>query len=78
MLEGGWGTRMRSESEQKKERWAGLENLWSTTAVVVWMGFVAAALTRFVAYRLAPTLVVPLMGVSSAATVVGLFYTLLG
>jgi hyaluronan synthase len=77
VLEGGWGTRMRNQSEQKKERWAGLENLWSTTAVVVWMSFVAAGITRYIATRLAPDLMVPLMLVSSAATMLGLYRVLL-
>jgi hyaluronan synthase len=77
VLEGGWGTRMRNQSETQKGRRAGLEHLWSTTAVVIWMGFVAAALTRWVAYRLAPGIMVELMILSSLAVVINLFYVLL-
>ena len=77
VLEGGWGTRMRNQSEMQKGRWAGLENLWSTTAVVVWMGFVGAAIARFVAFRLAPQFMMELMLVSSASVVISLFYALL-
>ncbi len=76
-LEGGWGTRMRNQSEMKKGQWAGLENLWSTSAVVVWMGFVGAAIARFVSSRLAPQFMVELMLLSSTAVVVSLFYVLL-
>jgi len=76
-LEGGWGTRMRNQSEMKKGQWAGLENLWSTSAVVVWMGFVGAAIARFVSSRLAPQFMVELMLLSSAVVVVSLFYVLL-
>ncbi|KAF4625956.1 hypothetical protein G7Y89_g12207 [Cudoniella acicularis] len=77
-LEGGWGTRMRNQSETRKGRRAGFENLWSTTAVVLWMGFVAAAMARFIACRIAPDLLVQLMLVSSSVTVVSLYYALLG
>lgn len=77
VLEGGWGTRMRNESEQRKERWAGWDNLWSTTAVVAWMGFVAAAITRYVASRFAPDFIAPLMIVAGAAAVLSLYRALL-
>lgn len=77
VLEGGWGTRMRNQSEMQKGRWAGLENLWSTTAVVIWMGFVAAAIARFVSVRLAPMFMTELMLLSSAVVVITLFYVLL-
>ncbi|EDO03677.1 hypothetical protein SS1G_06158 [Sclerotinia sclerotiorum 1980 UF-70] len=46
VLEGGWGTSMRNADEQKKSRFARWDNLWSTTAVVIWMGFVGAAVAR--------------------------------
>jgi hyaluronan synthase len=78
VFEGGWGTRMRNQSETQKGRKAGMENLWSTTAVVVWMGFVAAAIARLIASRIVPGLVLEMMLVSSAATVGSLFYLLLG
>jgi hyaluronan synthase len=78
VLEGGWGTRMRNQSETQKGRKAGFENLWSTTAVVAWMGFVAAAFARFLCTRLAPELMVQMMLLSSAMTVITLYYTLLG
>jgi hyaluronan synthase len=77
VLEGGWGTRMRNQSEQRKERWAGLENLWSTSAVVLWMGFVAAAVARYLAWRFAREFMIPLMLISASATVGSLYYTLL-
>lgn len=77
VLEGGWGTRMRSSGEQRKERWAGLENLWSTTAVVAWMGFVAAAVARFVCWRVCPEFLGPAMWLSAAATTGTLFWNLL-
>ncbi|KAH6681522.1 glycosyltransferase family 2 protein [Halenospora varia] len=77
-LEGGWGTRMRNQSETRKGRRAGFDNLWSTTAVVVWMGFVGAAFARFIAVRIAPQLMVQLMLVSSSVTVISLYYALLG
>jgi len=77
VLEGGWGTRMRNQSEQRKEKSSGLENLRSTTAVVVWMGIVAAAIARYIAFRMAPDFMIPLMLASSAATVVGLYSVLL-
>lgn len=77
VLESGWGTRMRNESEQRKERWAGMENLWSTTAVVAWMGFVAAALTRYMVTRLAPEIMMPTMVLSSVITVLVLYRVLL-
>jgi hyaluronan synthase len=77
VLEGGWGTRMRNQSETQKGRRASREHLWSITAVVVWMGFVAAALARFVAFRVAPDFMAELMVVAAAATVVSLFYVLL-
>jgi hyaluronan synthase len=68
---------MRNQSEMQKGRWAGLENLWSTTAVVVWMGFVAAAIARFVSFRLAPMFTTELMLLSSAVVLITLFYVLL-
>jgi hyaluronan synthase len=77
VLEGGWGTRMRNQSEMRKEKWAGLENLWSTSAVVLWMGFVAAAVARYLAWRFARDFMIPLMLVSASATVGSLYYTLL-
>jgi hyaluronan synthase len=77
-LEGGWGTRMRNQSETQKGKKAGFENLWSTTAVVVWMGFVAAAIARVVAFRLAPGFMVQLMLICSSATMGSLYYVLLG
>jgi hyaluronan synthase len=77
VLEGGCGTRMRNQSEQRKERWAGLENLWSTSAVVLWMGFVAAAVARYLAWRFAREFMIPLMLISASATVGSLYYTLL-
>ena len=78
VLEGGWGTRMRNQSETQKGRSAGLENLWSTTAVVVWMGFVAAAFARYIACRLAPAFMVQIMLLCSGTTVASLYYVLLG
>ena len=78
VLEGGWGTRMRNQSETQKGRRAGLENLWSTTAVVVWMGFVAAAFARSAASRLAPAFMVQIMLLCSSTTVATLYYVLLG
>jgi len=68
---------MRNQAEQRKERWAGLENLWSTSAVVLWMGFVAAAMARFVAFRLANEFIVPIMVVSALSTVGTLYWMLL-
>jgi hyaluronan synthase len=78
VLEGGWGTSMRNQTEQKKNRHAAWDNLWSTSAVVMWMGFVGAAVARFVAGRVAPHLLNQLMGLAWVATVGTLYYTLLG
>jgi hyaluronan synthase len=78
VLEGGWGTRMRNQSEIQKGRWAGMENLWSTTVVVAWMGFVAAAMARYIASRLAPDFLVQIMLLCSGTTVATLYYNLLG
>ncbi|KAM3069290.1 hypothetical protein ACMFMG_010797 [Clarireedia jacksonii] len=78
VLEGGWGTSMRNQTEQKKNRHAAWDNLWSTSAVVVWMGFVGAAVARFVAGRVAPHLLNQFMGLAWVGTVGTLYYTLLG
>jgi hypothetical protein len=69
VFERGWGTRIRNQSETQKGRRAGMENLWTTTAVVVWMGFVAAAIVRLIASRFVPGLVLEMMLASSAAIV---------
>ncbi|CAD6441976.1 7d519cfd-6318-4743-8fe4-fdcebdff523b [Sclerotinia trifoliorum] len=78
VLEGGWGTGMRNADEQKKSRYAGWDNLWSTTAVVIWMGFVAAAVARWVISYVAPAFLVEAMIFAGATSVGSLYWTLLG
>ncbi|THV51028.1 hypothetical protein BGAL_0126g00180 [Botrytis galanthina] len=78
VLEGGWGTSMRSANEQKKSRFAGWDNLWSTTAVVTWMGFVGAAVARWVTSHLAPAFMVEAMIFAGVTSVGSLYWTLLG
>lgn len=78
VLEGGWGTSMRSANEQKKSRFAGWDNLWSTTAVVIWMGFVGAAVARWVTSYLAPAFMIEAMIFAGATSVGSLYWALLG
>ncbi|KAJ8066294.1 hypothetical protein OCU04_005374 [Sclerotinia nivalis] len=78
VLEGGWGTSMRNANEQKKSRFAGWDNLWSTTAVVIWMGFVGAAAARWVTSYVAPAFLVEAMIFAGATSVGSLYWTLLG
>ncbi|KAI9648410.1 hypothetical protein NHQ30_003044 [Ciborinia camelliae] len=78
VLEGGWGTSMRSATEQKKSRSVRWDNLWSTTAVVIWMGFVGAAFARWIFGVFAPAFMVQAMIVSWVAAVGGLYWALLG
>ena len=76
VLEGGWGTSMRNQGERRKRNpwW---EKLWSTTAVVLWMGFVGAGLAKYVASRLVPQKEAEVMILSAVSTVVTLYYYLL-
>ena len=69
---------MRNQSETRKGKRAGLEHLWSTTAVVVWMGFVGAAIARFVAWRVAREWMLHWMVGTAGVVVSSLFYVLLG
>ncbi|KAG4034925.1 hypothetical protein MFRU_002g02740 [Monilinia fructicola] len=78
VLEGGWGTSMRSANEQKKSRFAGWDNLWSTTAVVIWMGFVAAAVARWATSYIAPAFIVQAMIFAGMTSVGSLYWALLG
>lgn len=71
VLEGGWGTRMRSKKEAQKEVHAGWENLGAVLAVTTWMAFVAAAIGRYVMGRIAPEWIGPGM-VTAAICISGL------
>ena len=76
VLEGSWGTRMRSQKETKKRGNVAMENIGAVLAVVAWMGFVAACVARYFTSRLAPGSEVEMMIVSVTVTVVILFYVL--
>ncbi|QSZ29540.1 hypothetical protein DSL72_004055 [Monilinia vaccinii-corymbosi] len=77
VFEGGWGTSMRSANEQKKSRFAGWDHLWSTTAVVLWMGFVAAAAARWVTEFWAPAFMLQAMIFAWTTSVGSLYWALL-
>lgn len=77
-LESGWGTKMRNRKEALKGASAGWDNLGAITAVLVWMGFVAAGLTRFAVGRLLPGWEMVFMWLAAGGTMAGLYHALLG
>ncbi|KAK2630531.1 hypothetical protein QTJ16_001351 [Diplocarpon rosae] len=47
LMQGSWGTQMRSQQQKAaEERHLGRENLWTILAISAWLGVVAAALAR--------------------------------
>lgn len=76
-LEGGWGTSMRNRKEVQKSKGAGWEHLRAITAVIIWLGIVAAAFGRWFANNYAPAWVLPSMVVPAFCTISGLYYSLL-
>lgn len=76
-LEGGWGTSMRNRKEVQKAKGAGWEHIRVITAIVTWMGIVAAAFARWFANTYTPNMTLPLMLVSASSVMTGLYYVLL-
>ncbi len=46
-LEGGWGTSMRSPGEMAKPHSGWRSRIWSTSFVIVWIGFVGSAVGKY-------------------------------
>ena len=78
VLESNWGTQMRSKKEAQKEVRAGWENMGAVLVVTGWMGFVSAAMARFLCNKIAPDLLVISMTVSAACMCSLLLWGLLG
>ncbi|MCJ1307176.1 hypothetical protein MMC25_000822 [Agyrium rufum] len=76
-LEGSWGTRMRNRKENQKKGNVAWENIGAISAVVWWMGVVAACVARYVVSRVLPGMEVPAMCMAAGCVVVGLYVVLL-